>query len=104
MRSVEVSDETYSHVEHFRAVINAVMDEELDTQACFGLILEQGLRSMLLDIMGPQEHEVLLESFQQLAATNPAAVYQYVASILKAGAKLRERELRRSRIGFSTPE
>ncbi len=101
MPAVELSEETYCRVEAFRTVINAVMAEQLDTEACLTLILERGLHSMLRDILGPQDQATLLESIQQLAAREPSAVYRYVAETLNAGAKIHELQSHRPRIGFS---
>ncbi len=101
MRTLEFSEDTYRRLEEFRAVVSAVMDDEFDIETCLELVFERGLTSMLFDILGPQEHGVLLESIRQLAVKEPAVVYQYVANVLKIGARVRERELHRPQIGFS---
>lgn len=104
MPAIEISEDTYQRLQEFRGVVNAVMDEELETQACADLILQQGLDSMLQDILGPQDQAILLRSFRQLAARDPAVVYRYVAEVIKTGTKVHERETKRPRMGFSIPE
>lgn len=104
MPAVEISEDTYQRLQEFRGVVNAVMDEELDTQSCADLIFQQGLDSMLQDILGPQDRAILLQSFQQLAARDPGVVYRYVAEAIRTGKEVHERESRRPRMGFSTPE
>ena len=94
----------YRRVEEFKTVITAVMDDELDIETCLELVFERGLTSMLFDILGPQEHGALLESIRQLAAKEPAVVYQHIADILKAGASVRERQLHQPQIGFSVKD
>jgi len=102
MPTVDISEDMYRRVQEFRTVITAVMDDELDIETCLGLVFERGLNAMLLDLLGPQEHGVLLESIRQLAVKDPAVVYQYIADVLKTGAKVRERDLHRPQIGFQS--
>ena len=101
MPALELSDETYRRVDAFRAVIKSVLDEEVDAEACLGLIFERGLDSMLLDLLGPQDQATLLHSIQHLALREPETVYQSVADMIDAGAKVQQRERHRPRIGFS---
>src|SRR5712692_7239918 len=104
MRTVRISEDMYRRVEEFRTVITAVTDDELDIETCLELVFVRGLTSMLFDILGPQEHAVLLESIRQLAAKEPAVVYQHIANVLKAGARVSEHELHRPQIGFSVQD
>lgn len=101
MPTIEISDEHYRRVEQFALLFNAVMNEDVDIETCLCIVLERGLGSMLLDIIGTQEQSVLLESIQQMAALSPEAVYPYLTEKLIAGRKLRQ--LERPGVGFMPP-
>jgi len=102
MSTVEISEDMYRRVEEFRAVVEAVIEEEIDTDTCLEVILQQGMDSMLAELLGPQEPIILLQSIQQLASKHPAEVYQYVTETLRRGAMAQERERLRRRMGFPT--
>ncbi len=103
MPTIELSDDQYRRFDEFRAVVCAVMDEEFDTETCLGLVLDRGLASMVRDILGQQNHSILLESIEQLAAREPAAVYRYIAEMINSGTRIDRLRRDRSRIGFSPP-
>lgn len=75
MSTIEISDEHYQRLEQFALFFSAVINEDVDIETCLCIVLEKGLGSMLLDIIGKQEQSVLLESIQQMAALSPEAVY-----------------------------
>ena len=97
MANIQLSEDTYRRVEEFRSVINAVVEDELDVETCLGMVIERGLDSMLFDLLTPLEGDVLLESFRQLAAREPAALYRYVADTINRGAQANKEV----RIGFT---
>jgi len=109
-RYVKVSNELYKRVVAFRSVIEAVMEQEIELEGCFDLILEQGLNAMVVDLLGTQDHHILLNSIQQLGAQYPAQVYGYMAETLRRGAAAQERERvkqeweRKKQVGFRPPE
>lgn len=100
MASVRVSEEQVARLAEFQQVVNAILDEQLTFEQCIELVLEQGLRCMLADIIGVQRKAVLLESLQQLSQQHPAEIYAFVADALRRGAVVVERERLRWRIGI----
>jgi hypothetical protein len=98
--TVELSEESHRRIEAFQAVANAVLEEELDSETCLNLVIECALESMLRDLLGPQAQATLLKSIQQLAVREPAAVFGYVAEMLRVGAIVRKRDNQGSCIGF----
>lgn len=100
MPKIDITDEMHRRVEHFRPVIEAVIDEEFDFNSCVELILAQGLDAMLGDLLGSLDAVTLLKSFQQLASKHPAEVYQYVVEVLERGAITEQRNSMKRRLGF----
>jgi hypothetical protein len=101
MVNVEISEDLSRRIENFTAVIRAVLDEDVDTDTCFGMALNRGLEAMLADLIARQDPAMLVESLQQLASRHPEVVYPYVADMVGLGADLRSRRLSDSRIGFT---
>ena len=89
MPAIEIPDDIYRRVEAFTSVVRAVMNEDADVPTCTGMILERGLQSMLADIVGRQDQQILVESIQQLAARHPEMMYRYVADMIGLGADTR---------------
>ncbi len=100
MPQIQVSEEQLSRVTEFKQVVEAILEEEITFEQCVALVLEQGLRCMLADILGSQEQAVLLESLQQLSQQHPAQVYGYVADALRRGAVVIEKDRLRWRMGI----
>ena len=103
MPEIAISKEMYARVAEFKQVVEAVIEEEISFDDCVDLILEQGIDSMLADLLGSVDPIILLNSFQQLGSQHPAQVYRYVAETLSQGVCVEEREKMRQRLGFHTP-
>ena len=101
MPEITISQESYLKVVEFKQVVEAIIEEEINIEDYMQLILDQGMDSMLADLLGPQEHSTLLQSFQQLASRYPTQIYSYVVEMLKRGAASQGREETKRRIlGF----
>ena len=101
MPKITISKEMHARVVEFKHVVEAVMKEEFSNDGCAELILNQGIDSMLTDLLGPQDQTILIKSFQQLGDQYPIQVYRYVAEILKRGEAVQEQEkMRQKIIGF----
>lgn len=87
----------------FKQVVEAVLEKEISFDDCAVLILEQGIDSMLTNILGSLEQTVLLASFQQMGSKYPTQTYGYVAETLRRGAAAKERERMRGIFGFRRP-
>jgi len=103
MRTIEMTDEMYQRVEAFTPVARAVLDEDVDLETCFGLIVELGLGAGLKSVIQNQNESTLVQAFQQLAESSPQLVYEHVADRVALGADLRARRERQSQIGFRRP-
>lgn len=111
MPKITVSKELHARVAAFKQVVETVIDMKISLDQCATFILERGLDAMVADLLGSQEHSILLSSLQQLGSRYPAQVYEYVADTLKNGAAAQEQERmkqeweRRERTpGFRPPE
>jgi len=89
MATIEIPDELFSRVEQFTAVVSAVLNEDAGSAECLEIVIDRGLRSALGNILESQEESILVESFHQLAARNPALVYAYVADMIGLGFDIR---------------
>ena len=75
MSKITISKEIYARVMEFKNVIEAVIEEEINSDSCVELILSQGIDSMLADLLSPLDQTILLKSFQQLGSQYPTQVY-----------------------------
>lgn len=100
MPEISVSKEIYDRVVEFKHVVEAVLEKEIHLDNCVTLILEQGINSMLNDLLGSVDANTLLSSLQELGSQYPAQVYGYVAETLRKGATVQERERMRQKLGF----
>lgn len=103
MPKISISDEMYERLEHFKPVVEVVIDEELEFDVFTESLLAQGIDSMLVDLLGSLDVATLLKSFQQLASKYPSEVYQYILETMKQGAIAQQQESIRKRMGFSIP-
>jgi hypothetical protein len=104
MPQVGVSDKLYEKLQAFKPVLEAVIEDEVTFDTCIEVVVGPGLDTMLSDLIGNVEPEVLVASFQQLAAQHPEAVYGFVAETLESGGAAIQRQEARRRIGFGPPE
>jgi hypothetical protein len=102
MPEIAVSEEMYARATAFKDVIEAITDEEISFDDCVEVILSQGIDSMLADLLGSQDLDTLLKSFQQLGSKYPSQVYHYVAEIWREGGIALDRERIRHKLGFRT--
>lgn len=100
MPEIAVSEDMYARLLEFKRVIETVIEERLDANACAELVLDQGLNAMLVELIDPLDTSTLVALLQQLAAKSPAEVYSHVADTLKRGAATNQQEAMRRRLGF----
>lgn len=104
MPHITVSERIYTRLNEFKAVIESVIDEELEADCYAELVLKQGMDAMLTSLLSGVEEHVLMTSFLQLADRHPAEVYRYVAETLQTGSAVNRREELRHRLGFRGSE
>ena len=100
MHTIEPSDDMYARVRAFMPVARAVLDQDVDVETCFGLVLELGLRGGPNSVIQNQEEPTLVQAFHQLAEIVPHAVYGHVADRVALGADIGAHEQRQRQIGF----
>jgi len=100
---IEVSADLYQHVEECRAVAEAVMDQDIDIETCFGIVLSLGLKDGLNSVISKQDDSILVQAMHLLAEREPKLVYKHVADMVGLGADIQEQERRRKMIGFVRP-
>lgn len=103
MRTIEMTDEMYQRIEAFTQVARAVLNEDLDTADCFGLVVELGLSDGLSRVIGQQDESILVQAIQQMAENDPNSVYKHVADRVALGADIRALRDRQRRFGFRRP-
>jgi hypothetical protein len=79
-----------------------VLGQQASLDSCIEIVLVRGLDVMLADLMENVEPQVLLTSFQQLAAQHPQAIYGYVTEMMDTGVAI-NREKARRQIGAAPP-
>jgi hypothetical protein len=105
-----ISKEMQAKITAFKQVIDAILEDQIDFDTCVEVILGQGMESILAGLLGSVAPEILLQSFQHLAARHPAAVYGYVAEVLQRGTAIQQEKMQRlkeemqRRIGFQSPQ
>ena len=97
-----VSDGTSRRLQLFKQVVEAILDEPIEFNDYVELVVDRGLNAMLEDLMQPQDKEILVKSWQQLAERYPEQIYEYMANVLKLGEES-IREAAKRRIGFELP-
>ena len=103
MRIIEMTDEMYQRIEAFTQVARAVLDEDVDTVDCFGIVVELGLGAGLNRVIDQQDESTLVQAIQQMAEKDPKLVYGHVADMVALGADIRALRDRQRRIGFHRP-
>lgn len=74
MRIIEVTNEMFQRVEEFTQIARAVLNEDVDTEACFGIVVELGLGAGLNRVIGQQDESTLVQAIQQMAEKDPKLV------------------------------
>jgi len=101
--TVRLDDELLLRLAEFRRIVSAVVEAETDVETCVALVLTRGLDFMLAELLRPELSEalrsdVVLQSFQRLAALYPEEVYGFVIQAMKAG------QVSRPSLGFGLPD
>ena len=89
---IEISDDIEKRIKGMMQLIEAVLNEEVTFDNSLKLIVNEGLNSMLNDLIGNQDCYTLISSMQQLASRYPNEIYQYMAEILKKGELITKEE------------
>lgn len=103
MPEITISEAMRGRLVAFKDVIEAVIEEEVSLDDCAEIVLEQGINSMMADLLEPIDPVILLKSFQQLGSQYPAQVYRYIAETMKEGDITLEQENLKHKLGFRTP-
>lgn len=104
MKKIDISDELYNRTLEFKNVVEAAIDEDLEVDEFFPSIISLGIDSMLSDLIGNLESEILIKSFKQLGERYPKEVYGYITETMKEGAAVNERNRLRQKMGFRPQE
>ena len=103
MPEIKVSEGISVRIREFKQVVEAVLKEEITESDYVTLILQQGIDSMMADLLGSLDPSILLRSFQQLGWQHPTQTYGYIAEMLKKGAAIQQQEQLRRKLGFLPP-
>jgi hypothetical protein len=101
--TIELPDDLNKSLLAMKDVVEAVLDEEVSVDMCVRTVFSRGLDLMLADVIGAAEPEILLTSFQQLAARHPEDMYGYVAEMIRSGAAIQRDEAKQRFFGFGPP-
>jgi hypothetical protein len=102
MPQIAISDEMLAALAAFTEVVEGVIDEKIAIDDCATLVIQQGINSMLADLLGSVEPGVLLTSLAQLGLKHPKEVYGFIAETLKRGQAVEGRERLKHKLGFIT--
>jgi hypothetical protein len=100
MPSIEVSDDVYCRVEEFRALAQVVLNDDIGSDDCFGIVLELGLGAGLTTIISQQHESVLAKALHLLADREPKLIYGHFAEMIQLGSRIAEHERNSKKIGF----
>ena len=100
MPQIAISDEMLAALGAFTEVVEGVIDEKIGIDDCATLVIQQGINSMLGDLLGSVESGVLLTSLAQLGLKHPKEVYGFIAETLKRGQAVEGRERLKHKLGF----
>lgn len=100
MPELSVSDDTLAILRAFKPLVAVEIEEDLDDESLADLVIQQGVMSMIRDLLGPQEHETLVTSFLQMALRYPDQVFQFMTDVLQRGSKQQDEAARNTWIGF----
>ena len=64
MPQITISDDIYAKIAEFKQVVESVIEEELQLDVHAELVIDHGIDSILADILGPLDKNVLIRSFQ----------------------------------------
>ncbi len=103
MPQIAISEEMLATLAAFTQVVEAVIDEKIALDECARLVLQQGINSMLGDLLGSVEPSVLFTSLGQLGSQYPKEVYGFIAETLKRGQGVQGRERLKHKLGFVIP-
>lgn len=98
-----ISDEMDLRLQQFKKVAEAILDREISDDDWAELVLGRGLNGILEDVIGPQDKQILIESFQLLARQYPKEVCEFMVDILRRGEES-IREAAKRKIGYELPE
>lgn len=94
----EISDELQRKLASFKKVVNSVLEEEIPDDAYVDLVIDQGIKSMLGDIM-PKDVDVLRTTIERISEANPEFLFDFVAEILKRGESINKASIKQ-KLGF----
>ena len=100
MHKVNISDDIYNKISGFKQVVECVIEEEIDMESYIQFVLDKGVDSLLNDLIGSLEQNILLDSFKILGSQYPNQVYRFIAEIMKKGASEEKRKAFKRQIGF----
>jgi hypothetical protein len=101
-KQIEVSDETYAHLEAFGRIAHNIMTGPLESSELADVLIRFGMRETLAILWGSLEPSDMLEVLQQLVDRTPQLAYGLVADHLEAGDAV-HREALKFKFGFHQP-
>lgn len=100
MHKLNISDNIYNKINGFKQVVECVIEEEIDMDSYVQFVLDKGTDSLLNDLIGSLEQNVLLDSLRILGSRYPNQVYSFIAEVMKKGASEEKRKAFKRQIGF----
>ena len=84
MPTVEISEETYERIKHFKKIVDVVLEGEMESIDDYAeLILSNGMKKMITDVI--PDDEILRDTMLAMFDDNPEYLCSFVAKILKEG-------------------
>jgi|Deesub1362B_J571_1020462.scaffolds.fasta_scaffold54127_2 hypothetical protein len=89
MPTIEVSDRMFRRLQSFKRVVDEMMGRELSFQQYVGLVIDNGLDSMLRAIL-PANLQVMQLVFEKLFEESPDLISKFLAESVKRGERVIE--------------
>ena len=107
MIQVTISDDTYARVVAFKPVIEALLEESIESSDYVEFLLNLAPDFILADLLSNMDAQTLLQSLQQLGQKHPVQIYTYIAETMQQGREFIEAQKRaeiKQKLGFKVPE
>jgi hypothetical protein len=94
-----ISEESNRMLVSFKKVVDAVLEEETDFGGYMDIVISQGVKKILNDVIAPKEIGLLWQTIELISKANPEFMSQFIVDMLKRGEEI-NRQGAKQRLGF----
>lgn len=94
----QISDESLKVLMSFKKVVDAILEEDIDTTNYVDIVIDRGIKAMLSDIV-PKDTDTLWKTIERISEVNPEFFFQFVVDALKQGGEI-NKAAAKEKLGF----